>query len=45
METKFRDEEYAREIASFCLDELLRNGTTTAVVLTTIFPQSVEALF
>jgi guanine deaminase len=44
-EGKFRDKEYARAIASFFLDELLRNGTTTAVVLTTIFPQSVEALF
>ncbi|WP_019499597.1 guanine deaminase [Pseudanabaena sp. PCC 6802] len=44
-EAKFRDKNYAREIASFFLDELLRNGTTTAVVLTTIFPQSVEVLF
>jgi guanine deaminase len=44
-EAKFHDKEYARAIASFFLDELLRNGTTTAVVLTTIFPQSVEALF
>ncbi|MGF1539813.1 MAG: guanine deaminase [Pleurocapsa sp.] len=44
-EAKFKDKEYARKIASFFLDELLRNGTTTAVVLTTIFPQSVEVLF
>ena len=44
-EAKFKDPEYARKIASFFLDELLRNGTTTAVVLTTIFPQSVEVLF
>ncbi len=44
-EAKFKDAEYARKIASFFLDELLRNGTTTAVVLTTIFPQSVEVLF
>ncbi|WP_319421121.1 guanine deaminase [Pleurocapsa sp. FMAR1] len=44
-EAKFKDREYARKIASFFLDELLRNGTTTAVVLTTIFPQSVEAIF
>ncbi len=44
-EAKFQDKEYAGAIASFFLDELLRNGTTTAVVLTTIFPQSVEALF
>ena len=44
-EAKFKDKEYARKIAAFFLDELLRNGTTTAVVLTTIFPQSVEVLF
>ena len=44
-EAKFKDPEYARTIASFFLDELLRFGTTTAVVLTTIFPQSVAVLF
>jgi guanine deaminase len=44
-ERKFEDPVHARTIASFFLDELLRNGTTTAVVLTTIFPQSVEVLF
>jgi guanine deaminase len=44
-EKKFQDPDYAREIAAFFLDELLRNGTTTALVLTTIFQQSVEVLF
>ncbi|BAU67120.1 guanine deaminase [Stanieria sp. NIES-3757] len=44
-EAKFKDPEYALSIASFFLDELLSHGTTTAVVLTTIFPQSVEVLF
>jgi guanine deaminase len=44
-EAKFKDAEYARSIASFFLDELLSHGTTTALVLTTIFPQSVEVLF
>ncbi|WP_206603116.1 guanine deaminase [Leptolyngbya ohadii] len=44
-EAKFHDEDYARQIATIFLDELLRNGTTTALVLTTIFPQSVEVLF
>ena len=44
-EAKFKDPEYARAIAAFFLDELLRNGTTTSVVLTTIFPQSVEVFF
>jgi guanine deaminase len=44
-EAKFQDETYAREIAKFFLDELLKHGTTTALVLTTIFPQSVTVLF
>ncbi|MGB2927096.1 MAG: guanine deaminase [Limnothrix sp.] len=44
-EAKFADADYARQISGFFLDELLRNGTTSALVLTTIFPQSVEALF
>ncbi|MGB8703255.1 MAG: guanine deaminase [Thermosynechococcaceae cyanobacterium] len=44
-EAKFKDADYARKIAAFFLDELLRNGTTTALVLATIFPQSVEVLF
>lgn len=44
-ERKFRDPNYARQIAAFFLDELLRNGTTTAGIFTTIFPESVEVLF
>jgi guanine deaminase len=44
-EAKFADETYARTITKFFLDELLRNGTTTAVVLTTIFSSSVEVFF
>jgi guanine deaminase len=44
-ERKFEDPVHARKIAAFFLDELLRNGTTTAVVLTTIFSHSVEVLF
>jgi guanine deaminase len=44
-EQKFQDLDYARKIASFFLDQLLLNGTTTAVVLTTIFSGSVEVLF
>ncbi|MCG9893403.1 MAG: guanine deaminase [Thermosynechococcaceae cyanobacterium MS004] len=44
-EAKFKDTVYARHIAEFFLDELLRNGTTTALVLPTTFPQSVEVLF
>ncbi|MGD1698837.1 guanine deaminase [Dapis sp. BLCC M229] len=44
-EGKFKDKNYAQKIASFFLDQLLQNGTTTALVLTTIYPQSVDALF
>jgi guanine deaminase len=44
-ETKFADEAYAREVAIFFLEELLRNGTTTALVLTTTHPLSVEVFF
>ena len=45
VEGKFHDKNYAQKIASFFLDQLLQNGTTTALVLTTIYPQSVDALF
>ena len=44
-ERKFADHNYALEIASIFLDELLRNGTTTALVFTTVFPQSTDAFF
>jgi guanine deaminase len=44
-ERKFADRNYAAKIASIFLDELLRNGTTTALVFTTIFPQSTDAFF
>lgn len=44
-EGKFKDPDHARNIAAFFLEELLKNGTTTAMVLSTIFPQSVEVLF
>jgi guanine deaminase len=44
-EMKFSDEEYARSVADFFLDELLANGTTTAAVFATVYPQSVDALF
>ena len=45
VEGKFKDKNYAQKIASFFLDQLLENGTTTALVLTTVYPQSVDALF
>jgi len=44
-EMSFSDEEHARSVADFFLDELLANGTTTAAVFATVYPQSVDALF
>ena len=44
-EARFGMLSYAQEVAEFFLDELLRNGTTTAMVMPTIHPESVEALF
>ncbi len=44
-EARFADAEHAHSVANFFLDELLRNGTTTALVFTTVFPQSVDAIF
>ncbi|MEB3357030.1 MAG: guanine deaminase [Synechococcales bacterium] len=44
-ETKFRDRAYAQQVASLFLDELLRNGTTTALVFAAVYPESVEAFF
>ena len=44
-ERKFADKTYAREVADFFLEELLRNGTTTAMVFATVFPESVDAFF
>ena len=44
-ERLFEDPAHAREVASFFLDELLRNGTTTAMVFATVHPGSVDAIF
>lgn len=44
-EMQFADEQHARAVANFFLDEMLANGTTTAVVFATVFPQSVDAIF
>ncbi|MEM1241351.1 MAG: guanine deaminase [Cyanobacteria bacterium P01_H01_bin.26] len=44
-EHKFEDKAYARKVAEFFLDELLRNGTTTAMVFACVYPQSVDAFF
>ena len=44
-EKQFSDPLHAREVADFFLDELLRCGTTTAMVYCTVHPASVEAFF
>jgi guanine deaminase len=44
-ETKFSDPHHAATVARFFFDELLRNGTTTALVFGTVHPASVEAFF
>lgn len=44
-EERFADAAYAREVAAAFCDELLRNGTTTALAFATVHPQSVDALF
>ncbi|MCH8621591.1 guanine deaminase [Undibacterium sp. TS12] len=44
-ERQFSDPEHAGEVARFFLDELLRSGTTTAMVYCTVHPESVDAFF
>ncbi len=44
-EMQFADEDHAAAVAQMFLDELLRNGTTTALVFGTVHPQSVDAFF
>lgn len=44
-ESRFHDPEVAAETAAFFLDELLNNGTTTALVFGTSHTASVEAFF
>ncbi len=45
VERRFEDPAYAGEVAEFFLDELLRNGTTTALVFCTVHKASVDAFF
>lgn len=44
-EKKFADQAYAQKISAVFLDELIKNGTTTALVFGTVHPQSVDAFF
>lgn len=43
-ERRFRDPTYAAEVADVFVSELVRHGTTTAVVLCSVHPESVDAL-
>ncbi|CAL94840.1 guanine deaminase [Azoarcus olearius] len=43
-EARFADPAHAAEVAAFFCDELLRNGTTTALAFATVHPASVDAL-
>ncbi len=44
-EQKFAESAHCEAVARFFLDELFRQGTTTAAVYCTVHPQSVEAFF
>jgi guanine deaminase len=44
-ERKFADARHAQDVARFFIDELLRCGTTTAMVYCTVHPASVDAFF
>lgn len=44
-ERRFADIEVANAAADFFLDELLKHGTTSALVFATVHPQSVDAIF
>jgi guanine deaminase len=45
IERQFSDPDHARGVASFFVDELLRCGTTTAMVYCTVHQESVDAFF
>lgn len=45
VEGRFADSEVAEETAAFFMNELLRNGTTSALVMGTVHPQSVGPVF
>lgn len=44
-ERRFGDAAHGREVSEFFLDELMRNGTTTAQVFGTVHPESVDSFF
>tara|TARA_R110001583_G_scaffold68344_4_gene194570 strand:+ start:5732 stop:7042 length:1311 start_codon:yes stop_codon:yes gene_type:complete len=44
-EIQFSNKQYAQKISQFFINELLKNGTTSALVFGTVHPESVDALF
>lgn len=44
-ESQFSDSEHATKVADIFIEELLRNGTTSALVFATMHPASVDAIF
>ena len=44
-ELQFKDKAYADKIAQFFVQQLLKNGTTTALVFCSVHTESVDALF
>ncbi|WP_299005478.1 guanine deaminase [uncultured Shewanella sp.] len=44
-ERQFEDKAHATEVSKLFLNELVKNGTTSALVFGTVHPQSVDALF
>ena len=44
-EARFADPEYAHEVADVFVEQLLANGTTTALVFGTVHPHSADAIF
>ncbi|RBP08671.1 guanine deaminase [Roseiarcus fermentans] len=44
-EQRFADPDHCARVAEFFLTELFRNGTTTALVYCTVYPQSADAFF
>ncbi len=44
-EQRFADPDYARAVADVFVDELLRNGTTTALVFATVHAHAADAIF
>jgi guanine deaminase len=45
VEARFSNAEYAHDVANVFLDELLNNGTTTALVFGTVHAHSADAIF